>query len=116
MIEVQNIHSFPGWEEGKGYQAGLKIKTLHNEKGVKTVLLRIPAGYHMEQHSHDYSEQQLVLEGQIETGTQSYPAGSYVSYAPHQYHGPYSSKKGALILVIWDHVKSGKLVPHTTEQ
>lgn len=42
MKKVINIYDELLWEEADGYPKGTRIKTLRNEEGAKTVLLKLP--------------------------------------------------------------------------
>ncbi|HET56588.1 MAG TPA: hypothetical protein ENN33_15440, partial [Ignavibacteria bacterium] len=67
MTNIKNIYDEFGWEEASGYQVGTRIKTLRDEDGFKTVLLKLPKGFHMDSHTHIYNEQHIVLEGEYES-------------------------------------------------
>ncbi len=56
----------------------------------------------MEPHSHITVEQHIVLSGSYTNGGLEYPTGSYQIFSAHENHGPFESKEGALVLVIWD--------------
>jgi len=78
------------------------LRLLRDENGAKTVLLKLPKGFYMAPHSHITSEQNFVLEGEYFSNGKSFPAGSYQIFSHGDEHGPFESKKGALILVVWD--------------
>jgi len=105
MIHIKNIYDELGWEKAEGYPEGTKIKTLRDEDGAKTILLKLPKGFHMVAHTHIYNEQHLVLEGEYESEGKVYPSGTYRLIHAHKNHGPFTSKAGATILIIWDPVK-----------
>ena len=90
------------WQDMPSYPAGTKVKVLRDNKGRKTVLLKIPAGFEMPAHSHTTGEQHYVLEGQYEIEGQVYGEGTYHFMPPGDTHGPFTSKTGATLLVIWD--------------
>lgn len=75
------------------------------KNGAKTILLKLPAGFHMDSHTHIYNEQHVVLEGEYESEGKTFPSGTYRLVPAHKDHGPFTSKTGAVILVIWDPVK-----------
>lgn len=75
---------------------------LRDELGAKTLLLKIPKGFHMDAHSHITSEQHVILEGDYTIDGILYTAGTYQSFKAHEDHGPFESKNGALVIVIWD--------------
>lgn len=102
MKELINIYDEFGWEEAEGYPKGTRIKSLRKENNVRTILLKLPKGFIMNAHSHIGTEQHFVLEGEYESEGQHYYSGSYQLIPPHTDHGPFKSKNGALVLVIWD--------------
>ncbi len=103
MKKIKNLYDELNWETATGYSEGTKRKVLrdNDEKG-QTVLLKLPEGFYMGIHSHITTEQHFVLEGEYQSGEESYPAGSYQIFLKGEEHGPFKSKTGALILVIWD--------------
>lgn len=105
MTNIKNIYDELGWEEASGYQVGTRIKTLRDENGFRTVLLKLPKGFHMDSHTHIYNEQHIVLEGEYESEGVTFTSGAYRFIPAHKNHGPFTSKGGAVILVIWDKMK-----------
>jgi anti-sigma factor ChrR (cupin superfamily) len=105
MPHIRNIYDELGWEEAEGYPEGTKIKKLRDENGAKTVLLSLPKGFHLESHTHMYNEQHLVLDGEYASEGEVFPSGTYRIIYAGQDHGPFISKTGAIVLVIWDPVK-----------
>jgi hypothetical protein len=90
------------WEEATGYPTGTKIKILREENGAKTFLLNIPAEFDMEAHCHTGPEQHFVLEGEYQIEHKIYNKGFYRFIPAGVTHGPFLSRNGAIILVIWD--------------
>jgi len=90
------------WSDAKGYPAGTKIKILRKQGVSQTFLLKLPAGFHMESHSHIATEQHFVLDGEYESNANKYGHGSYRLVPAKTDHGPFISEHGATILVIWD--------------
>lgn len=105
MTNVKNIYDELGWEEAAGYQVGTRIKTLRDEEGFRTVLLKLPKDFHIDSHTHVYNEQHIVLEGEYESEGVVYISGTYRFIPAHKDHGPFTSKAGAIVLVIWDKPK-----------
>ncbi|MCF6181595.1 cupin domain-containing protein [Lutibacter sp.] len=103
MKRIKNLYDELNWETATGYSKGTKRKVLRDDdnKG-QTILLKLPEGFNMAPHSHITAEQHFVLEGEYQSGGESYPAGSYQIFSSGEEHGPFESKKGALILVVWD--------------
>jgi len=105
MKESVNLFEDKNWEDADNYPSGTKRKVLRNEDGIRTILLKLPKGFYMPPHSHVVTEQDFVLEGEYISNGKVYTKGSYQLFAPHDEHGPFESKKGALILVVWDKSK-----------
>ncbi len=72
----------------------------HN--GAKTFILKMPPGFDMEAHFHMYNEQHVVLEGEYIGDDVTYRKGAYRYIPRHTTHGPFRSKTGAKVLVIYD--------------
>ncbi len=97
-----NLFDQFNWEKAANYPEGTFKKTLRDEDGAQTILLKMPAGFRMELHSHVTTEQNLVLKGAFTYNGITYHEGSYQLFNAHEEHGPFYSKEGALVLVIWD--------------
>ena len=93
------------WEKADNYPEGTFKKTLRDEDGAKTILLKLPEGFTMEMHSHITTEQHFVLKGAYTSADTTYHEGSYQLFYAHEEHGPFYSKDGALVLIIWDPYK-----------
>lgn len=105
MKNLMNLFDDLNWEDAVEYSNGTKRKVLRDENGAKTVLLKLPKGFNMSPHSHVVTEQDFVLEGEYISNGKTFPVGSYQIFSPGDEHGPFESKNGALILVIWDPIK-----------
>ncbi|MHB1048595.1 MAG: cupin domain-containing protein [Bacteroidota bacterium] len=105
MAQSINMYEDSGWEEAAGYPAGAKRKTLRDEHGVRTMLLKLSKGFHMESHAHMYHEQHIVLDGEYESEGTVFPSGTYRMIPAHQNHGPFTSRTGAILLVMWDPIE-----------
>lgn len=90
------------WEDAPSYAEGTQLKLLREEGLARSILLKLPPGFRMEAHSHTCCEQHFVLEGSYEAGDEVYGPGTYRCIAPHTDHGPFSSREGAVLLVIWE--------------
>jgi hypothetical protein len=104
MEEITINYEKMKWTDAPGYPEGTKIKILR-EGGPgegKTFLRKIRKGFKMEGHSHTTLEQHFVLEGEYESEGKIYRVGTYRLIPKHETHGPFTSSKGAVILVIWD--------------
>jgi anti-sigma factor ChrR (cupin superfamily) len=102
MKNLINLYDQLNWEKADNYPEGTFKKNLRDEEGAKTILLKLPAGFKMEPHSHITTEQNFVLKGACTCEGITYSEGSFQIYHAHEDHGPYYSKDGALVLVIWD--------------
>jgi anti-sigma factor ChrR (cupin superfamily) len=90
------------WEEAGSYPLGTMVKILREEGDVRSFLLKLPPGFHLEPHSHTTGEQHFILEGGYVTGGWEFGPGMYHYLPARQLHGPYTSKNGAVVLVIWE--------------
>ena len=102
MDELSVNYQEMEWKFATGYPAGTKIKILREANGTKTFLLNIPQGFDMEAHSHTGPEQHFVLDGEYQIDNKIYNKGFYCYIPGGVTHGPFTSKSGAIILVIWD--------------
>ena len=90
------------WQEAsESYMRGTQVKILREDEGGKTILLKIPAGFRQESHSHLRTEQHYVLQGAYEMRGTLCPEGTYQLIHKNSTHGPITSEAGAQILVIW---------------
>ncbi len=105
MKDYLNLYDDKNWEDAPEYFDGTKRKILRDEDGFRTVLLKLPKGFSMKPHSHLVTEQHFVLKGEYMSDGKLYKEGCYQLFKPGDVHGPYESKNGALVLVIWDPVK-----------
>ena len=103
MEESSLLASHVPWEKPAGFPEGLKRKVLRTGADGKprAALLRLEPGFEMDAHSHDLAEQHYVIEGMYEPSGREYPAGSYHYLPSHIQHGPFRSRAGALLLVVW---------------
>ena len=102
MSEIKNIFDETNWLDAEGYPEGTKIKTLREEDGYKTAVLKLPKGFQMEAHSHITTEQHFVLKGEYEIQGEVFKVGSYQLIHSGVDHGPSTSNNGVTILVIWE--------------
>ncbi len=105
MENLMNLFDDLNWEEANEYFNGTKRKILRDENGCRTVLLKLPKNFYMAPHSHIITEQHFVLKGEYTSKGKNFSAGSYQVFSKGDDHGPFESKNGALILVIWDPIK-----------
>jgi quercetin dioxygenase-like cupin family protein len=91
------------WQRAQGYAGGTeeKILSVGGSVAPRVTILKFPPGWGMEAHSHRFTELHYVLEGQLESEGNIYPAGTFRIIPKHVAHGPFSSSTGAVVLVIW---------------
>jgi len=102
MKNLFNLFDEADWKETENYPEGTKQKVLSEQNGIKIILLKLPKDFKMNAHSHMMVEQHFVVKGVYTSEGVTYSAGSYRLIDAHENHGPFESKEGALILVIWD--------------
>jgi metal-sulfur cluster biosynthetic enzyme len=102
MEDIMNLFDEENWEDANEYFNGTKRKILRDDNGCKTVLLKLPENFYMSPHSHITTEQHIVIKGDYTSQGKYFPEGSYQIFFKGDEHGPFESKNGALILVIWD--------------
>jgi anti-sigma factor ChrR (cupin superfamily) len=106
MKRLMNLYDDSYWENADEYYKGTLRKVLRDDAGRRTVLLKLPSGFTMPPHSHITTEQHFVLDGEYSSNGKLFPIGSYQVFSPGDEHGPFQSVGGALILVIWDPIKT----------
>ena len=99
---IVNYNSMKWRDAGDAYPRGTKIKVLRDEEGGKTVLLKLTKGFKMGAHCHIGNEQHFVLKGQYEMEGKVYAQGTYQLIHSNMTHGSFTSKTGAVILVVWN--------------
>lgn len=89
------------WTAAGAYPEGTTVKVLRDEGNARTVLLKLPPGFRMDAHDHTCDEQHFVLEGAYERDGEEYSAPTYAYIPARSKHGPFTSREGAVVLVIW---------------
>ncbi len=102
MLEITLDTGRMAWENAVSYPQGTMIKVLREEGEARSVLLKLPPGFRMEGHTHTSCEQHFVLEGTYEAGGRAHGPGTYQCIPAHTDHGPFASREGAVILVVWE--------------
>ena len=104
MQEITTDTSEAAWERAEDYPEGTVRKVLRrdDEGNPITVLLRLPRGFEMDDHSHTCVEQHFVIAGSYEVAGERYSAGHYRMIPAHAEHGPFRSMEGAEILIVWE--------------
>lgn len=91
------------WQPAMSYPGDAEEKVL-SEGGMftpRTILLRIPPGWSMDRHSHRNTELHFVMEGSYESEEEVHSTGTFRLIPKKIEHGPFSSRDGAVILVVW---------------
>ena len=102
MQEIYANSNDMEWTQDKNYPEGTLSKVLRDYEDRKTILLKLPPGFKMDSHCHTVVEQHYVLKGQYEIEGRIFGEGSYQLIPKDFTHGPFYSKEGATVLVIWD--------------
>ncbi len=102
MKELSINYEEMEWEEARGYPSGTKIKILSKSGDSQTFLLKLQAGFDMQDHTHIATEQHFVLEGEYQSSGTKFAAGSYRLIPARATHGPFFSEHGAVVLVVWN--------------
>ena len=104
MIEAPIHPDGLAWEKADQYPGGTMVKTLRRGAGGDplTILLKLPPGFSMADHSHVTAEHHYILEGEYEVRSERFSAGHYHFIPAHADHGPFLSENGAVVLVIWE--------------
>jgi len=91
------------WRPAEGYSSGAEEKVLSVGGSIapRTILLKIPAGWSMDNHSHIFTEQHYILEGEYESKGETYSSGTFRVIPKEVEHGPFTTKTGATILITW---------------
>jgi anti-sigma factor ChrR (cupin superfamily) len=91
------------WQRAREYpgEAEEKILSAGGDMAPRSILLRIPAGWSMDAHSHRFTEVHYVLEGEYESEGDTFPAGTFRVIPKEVEHGPFVSRQGAIILITW---------------
>ena len=93
MKNLINLFDELNWEKTDNYPEGTFKKTLRDDDGAKTILLKMPAGFKMEPHSHITTEQNLVLKGGFTYEGKTYHEGSYQLLMPMKITAPFILKR-----------------------
>ncbi|NQU27505.1 MAG: cupin domain-containing protein [Candidatus Marinimicrobia bacterium] len=102
MLDIIVNCNLMKWQDaGEPYPPGTNIKVLRDDEEGRTVILLLPKGFKMEGHSHIKTEQHFILQGHFEIEGKVFGPGTYQLIHPEMTHGPFTSKTGAEVLVIW---------------
>lgn len=91
------------WKDASGYPAGAKEKVLNtgSDMAPRSILLKLPPGWSMDLHYHRYTELHYVMEGEYESGDKVFSSGTFRIIPKEIEHGPFTTKTGAVILIVW---------------
>jgi anti-sigma factor ChrR (cupin superfamily) len=98
-ININNVE----WKDASGYPQGAQEKVLSvgSDMAPRTILLKMPPGWSMDSHSHTHTELHLVLEGEYESQGETFSSGTFRIIPKEVGHGPFATKTGATILIVW---------------
>jgi len=98
-LNVQKLE----WKESHRHAAGAEVKELlsDKDKGITAILLKIEPGWQMSEHGHVLTEIHYVLEGEYESQGKTFSAGAFRVIPKETDHGPFSTRNGATIFVLW---------------
>lgn len=99
---IVNCNSMEWRDASDNYPQGTRIKVLRDDEGGRTIILQLPKGFRIEGHSHTKNEQHFIMRGQYEIGGKTFGQGTYQLIHAETSHGPFTSKTGADVLVIWN--------------
>ena len=104
MMETLVYSADISWEPAIGYPDGTMCKILRTDSSgnTLTMILNLPPGFVMDDHSHVVTEHHYLLEGEYQAKGKTYYAGHYHLIPEHTDHGPFRSDSGAVLLVIWE--------------
>jgi anti-sigma factor ChrR (cupin superfamily) len=105
MKEIYTNSGDMDWQPAEGYPPGAERKVLHDgsDSTPLSFLLKMEPGWMMDAHSHVHTEIHYVLDGEYESKDKVYPAGSFRVIPAHTDHGPFTTMRGAVVLVIAIH-------------
>lgn len=86
-----------------GAEGEFRIQLLNEDqaRGVVTTIVHLPPGGRIPAHYHQAGpEMHYVLEGDLIEAGRSLGAGSFLTHAAGQVHGPHESKDGAKVLTV----------------
>jgi anti-sigma factor ChrR (cupin superfamily) len=100
---LQHAKELPDIYDWKPFRPGVSAHWLYDEGGggAAAVLLRYAPGAQVALHEHVGHEHMLVLDGEQSDEVGSYPAGTFVIYAPGTRHSPRSAG-GCVALLIYE--------------
>jgi len=89
-------------EPAPGYPEGTRWKVLRRDAEGEpfTAILKLPEGFSINDHSHRFSEQHYVLEGEYTSGDRRFGAGAYRLIPKEEDYLPIHSDRGAVVLVV----------------
>jgi hypothetical protein len=106
MVELTIYTPEVTWEALSLFSADAEVKFLRAEceRGARTLLVRLPPGGEIAPHGHLGVVQHYILEGEYQSGGETFGAGTYRLLPKHADVGTISTKSGAVILMIYDPV------------
>jgi hypothetical protein len=106
VVELTIYTQEKTWEPLSFVPGDAEVKILRSdpERGARTLLVRLLPGGEISAHGYLGVVQHYVVEGEYETGGETFGAGTYRLLPKHARVGTISSQEGAVILMIYDPV------------
>jgi hypothetical protein len=94
------------WATQTDFPGEAEVIALRDEpsRKARTLLVRIQPGGHAASHCHVGTVQHFVVDGEYESGGQTFAAGTFRQFPEHAEIGEITSERGATILMIYDPV------------
>lgn len=94
------------WEAAPEFPGDVKVKVLRkaDERGARTLLVRLEAGAGIVPHSHLGVVQHFLLEGEYLSAGKEYRTGTYRFFPRYDAVPEISTREGVTILMVYDPV------------
>lgn len=102
VVESSNTYLTLAAQDGRWqpFAPGVQIKFLYQRQGVLSYLLQLDAGASIYAHRHALEEECIVLDGDVQLGSQTeFGAGSYHVARAGTWHPTLRSRSGALLFL-----------------
>lgn len=100
-LQASGVEATPFQIPGSSGEFRIQILNEDQARGVVTTIVHLPPGGTIPAHYHEAGpEMHYVLEGDLVDAGESLGAGSFLTHAPGQVHGPHESRGGAKVLTV----------------
>ena len=101
MVKANEIEPAPFTIPGATGEFRIQILNEDQAKGVVTTIVHLPPGGVIPAHKHQAgAEMHYVLDGDLIDAGQTFGAGTFLTHAAGQVHGPHESRGGARVLTV----------------